>query len=132
VSDPLKGLRGVYAALLALESIVVGLALLVLPKFGTGATPVGVAVLGGLAVVMLLSAFVQRRSWGLNLALALQVITVVAGFVFVTALGVMGVVFALVWVGVLLMRRDLVRKMERGELPYQQVGDAEDRPVTDR
>ena len=31
--DPLKGLRGVYAAVLALESIVVALALLVLPLF---------------------------------------------------------------------------------------------------
>ena len=31
---PTKGLRGVYAALLVLEAIVVGLALLVLPKFG--------------------------------------------------------------------------------------------------
>ena len=123
MTDPLKGLRGVYAALLALESIVVGLALLVLPKFGTGASPVGVAVLGGLAVVMLLSAFVQRTSWGLNVALALQAITVVAGFVLVPVLGVLGVVFALVWAGVLLMRRDLVRKMERGELPAQQVPD---------
>lgn len=130
--DPLKGIRGVYAAVLALESIVVGLALLVLPKFGPGATPLGVSVLGGLAVVMLLSAFVQRTSWGLTLALALQVITIVAGFVFVTALGVMGIVFALVWVGILLLRRDLVGKMERGELPSQQLGAAEDRPVTDR
>ena len=32
--DPMKGLRGVFAALLVLEAIVVGLALLVLPKFG--------------------------------------------------------------------------------------------------
>jgi hypothetical protein len=48
------------------------------------------------------------------------VVTVVAGFVFVPALGVMGIVFALVWVGILLMRRDLVGKMERGELPSQQ------------
>ena len=40
VPDPTaKGLRGVYAAVLVLEGIVVGLALLVLPKFGAVATP---------------------------------------------------------------------------------------------
>ena len=36
IPDPTKGLRGVYAAVLVLEAIVVGLALLVLPKFGAG------------------------------------------------------------------------------------------------
>jgi hypothetical protein len=116
--DPMKGLRGVYAATLILESIVVLLALLVLPKFGAGATPVGVAVIGGLAVVMIVAAFLQRRPWGLALALVLQVVTIACGFL-VLALGVMGVVFALVFVGLLLLRRDVARKMARGELPSQ-------------
>jgi hypothetical protein len=116
--DPMKGLRGVYAATLILESIVVLLALLVLPKFGAGATPVGVAVIGGLAVVMIGAAFLQRRPWGLALALVLQVVTIACGFL-VLALGVMGVVFALVFVGLLLLRRDVARKMARGELPSQ-------------
>jgi hypothetical protein len=114
--DPMKGLRGVYAATLILESIVVLLALLVLPKFGAGATQVGVAVIGGLAVVMIVAAFLQRRPWGLALALVLQVVTIACGFL-VLALGVMGVVFALVFVGLLLLRRDVARKMARGELP---------------
>jgi hypothetical protein len=116
--DPMKGLRGVYAATLILESIVVLLALLVLPKFGAGATPVGVAVIGGLAVVMIVAAFLQRRPWGLALALVLQVVTIACGFL-VLALGVMGVVFALVFVGLRLLRRDVARKMARGELPSQ-------------
>jgi hypothetical protein len=116
--DPMKGLRGVYAATLILESIVVLLALLVLPKFGAGATPVGVAVIGGLAVVMIVAAFLQRRPWGLALALVLQVVTIACGFL-VLALGVMGVVFALFFVGLLLLRRDVARKMARGELPSQ-------------
>jgi hypothetical protein len=34
---------------------------------------------------------------------------------------VMGVVFALVWGAILMMRRDLLGKMARGELPSQQV-----------
>jgi hypothetical protein len=116
--DPVKGLRGVYAALLVLEAIVVGLALLVLPKFGAGATPLGVVLIGGLAVVMVVASGLQRRPWGLALALALQVATVACGLL-VPALGVMGLVFAAVWGGVLLMRRDVLRRMERGELPAQ-------------
>ena len=118
VPDPMKGLRGVYAALLVLEAIVVGLALLVLPKFGTGATPLGVALIGGLAVAMVVASGLQRRPWGLGLALALQAATVACGLL-VPALGVMGLVFAAVWAGLLLMRRDVARRYARGDLPAQ-------------
>jgi Protein of unknown function (DUF4233) len=118
--DPMKGLRGVYAATLTLEAIVVALALLVLPKFGEGATPFGVTVISALAVAMVVAAGLQRRPWGLGFALALQAVMIVCGLL-VPALGVMGVVFALVWAGILLLRRDLMGKMARGELPSQQV-----------
>jgi Protein of unknown function (DUF4233) len=120
IPDPTKGLRGVFAALLVLESIVVGLALLVLPKFGAGATAIGIALIGGLAVAMIVASGLQRRPWGLRLALVLQAATIACGLL-VPALGVMGLVFAAVWGGILLMRRDVLRKMERGELPAQQV-----------
>jgi Protein of unknown function (DUF4233) len=118
--DPMKGLRGVYAATLTLEAIVVGLALLVLPKFGEGATPFGVTVISALAVAMVVAAGMQRRPWGLGLALGLQAVMIACGLL-VPALGVLGVVFALVWAGILLLRRDLAGKMARGELPSQQV-----------
>jgi hypothetical protein len=110
----------VFAAVLVLESVVVGLALLVLPKFGDGATPLGVSVIGGIAVLMLLGAGLQGRTWGLGYALVLQVATIVAGFVLVPALGIVGILFALVWAGILWMRQDVRRRMERGELPAQQ------------
>jgi Protein of unknown function (DUF4233) len=118
--DPMKGLRGVYAATLTLEAIVVGLSLLVLAKFGDGATPLGVTVIVALAAAMVLAAGLQRRSWGLWLALALQVVMIGCGLL-VPALGWMGLVFALVWVVILLLRRDLAGKMARGELPSQQI-----------
>ena len=121
--DPMKGLRGVYAATLTLEAIVVALALLVLPKFGEGATPFGVTVISALAVAMVVAAGLQRRPWGLGLALGLQVVMIACGLL-VPALGVMGVVFALVWAGLLLLRRDLAGKMARGELPSQQARDS--------
>ncbi len=79
VPDPTRGLRGVYAAVLVLEAIVVGLALLVLPKFGVGATPLGVGLIGGLAVAMVVASGLQRRPWGLGLALGLQVATIACG-----------------------------------------------------
>jgi uncharacterized protein DUF4233 len=120
--DPMKGLRGVYAATLTLEAIVVALALLVLPKFGEGATPFGVTTIAGLAVAMVVAAGLQRRPWGLWFALGLQAVMIACGLL-VPALGVMGVVFALVWAGILLLRRDLLGKMARGELPSQQVRD---------
>jgi hypothetical protein len=113
----MKGLRGVYAALLALEAIVVGLALLVLPK-GAGATLPGFVLIGGLALAMIVASGLQRRPWGLALALALQAATVACGLL-VPALGIMGLVFAAVWAGILLMRRDVRRRLERGELPAQ-------------
>jgi hypothetical protein len=118
--DPMKGLRGVYAATLTLEAIVVALSLLVLSKFGEGATPFGVTVISALAVAMVVAAGLQRRPWGLWLALGLQAVMIACGLL-VAALGVMGVVFALVWAAILLLRRDLMGKMARGELPSQQV-----------
>jgi len=118
----MKGIRAVFAAVLVLEAIVVLLALLVFARFGNGPAAVGVAVIVGLAALMVVGSGLQRRPWGLGFALALQLATVVAGFVLVTPLAVVGVVFALVWGGLLLMRRDVARRMARGELPSQRGG----------
>jgi hypothetical protein len=118
VPDPTRGLRGVFAAILVLEAVVVALALLVLPKFGAGATWWGVALIGGIALLMVVAAGLQRRPWALRLALVLQAATIACGLL-VPGLAVMGVVFAGVWGGVLLMRREVRRRWLRGELPAQ-------------
>lgn len=117
--DPMKGVRGVFAATLVLESIVVLLALLVLPKFGQGATPLGVTAILLVGLGMIVAAGLQRRPWGLGLALGLQVAMIACGFL-VPALAVMGLVFGGVWAGLLFLRRDVALRMERGELPSQQ------------
>lgn len=117
--DPMKGIRGIFAMTLILEAIVVGLALLVLPKFGGGGSGPGIAVIGGLAVAMILASGVQRRPWGLAVALLLQVAVIVAGFLLVPALGVMGVVFAVVWLLLLWMRREVARRLAGGEQATQ-------------
>ncbi|MBW0103365.1 DUF4233 domain-containing protein [Pseudonocardia sp. KRD-291] len=116
----MKGIRGIFAATLILEAIVVLLALLVLPKFGEGATALGVTTMLLIALAMILASGLQRRSYGLPVALGLQVVTIGAGFWLVTGLGIMGVVFAIVWGVLLWMRWDVRRKMERGLLPSQQ------------
>jgi Protein of unknown function (DUF4233) len=123
VPDPRKGLRGVYAAVLVLEAIVVGLALLVLPKFGAGATPLGVGLIGGLALLMVVASGLQRRPWGLAFALVLQAATVACGLL-VPALAIVGLIFAAVWAGILLMARDVLARYARGELPAQRAAGA--------
>ena len=120
--DPMKGIRGVFAAVLVLEAIVALLALLVFARFGSGPPAVGTAVIVGLAVLMVVGSGLLRRSWGLGYALVVQIVTIVAGFVLVTPLGVVGLIFAIVWAVLLLMRRDVARRMARGELPGQRGG----------
>ncbi|MGQ0481751.1 MAG: DUF4233 domain-containing protein [Pseudonocardia sp.] len=119
VPDPWKGLRGVMAAILILESLVVLLALLVVTKIGDNGGPLGVGIVLALAAAMVLAARFLARPWGLGLVVALQVVMIACGFLS-AALGVLGVVFGLVWLAILLMRRDVARKMARGELPSQQ------------
>ena len=113
--DPMKGLRGIFAATLVLEAVVVALALL-LPGV-EGAASGAIAGLAGLLVV---ASGLQRRPWGLGVALVLQAF-MIAGGLLVPALGFMGVVFGLVWAFLLYLRHDVAQKMARGELPSQQV-----------
>lgn len=119
-TDPMKGARGVFAATLILEVIVVLLALLVLPRFGSGSTALGFGVIIGLAVAMILVSGLQRRSWGLAAALVLQVLLVVASLVFVPSLAVVAFAFVIVWAVLVWMRREVARRMAAGTLPSQQ------------
>lgn len=92
-----------------MEAIVVGLALLAIGRLGDGlAGPAGWYT-GVLALAMLVSAFVQRRPWGLGMALALQV-AMVAGWFAHPALGGLGLLFVLVWAYLLYVRRAVARR----------------------
>ncbi|MGH3911279.1 MAG: DUF4233 domain-containing protein [Pseudonocardiaceae bacterium] len=108
--DPLRGLRGIFAGTLVMEAILVGLALLVVSRFSGGlGGPAGWYTVG-LAVGMLGAALVQRHSWGLGLALALQV-AMVAGWFAHPALGGMGLLFVLVWAYLLHVRSEALRRL---------------------
>ncbi|RJO69848.1 DUF4233 domain-containing protein [Nocardia panacis] len=118
--DPWKGLRGVMAGTLILEAIVVLLALPVVGSVGGGITWLSGGYLVALAVIMILGAGVQRRSRALPFNLALQVLTIAGMFIHVS-IGVIGVLFAVVWAFILVLRSDVKKRMEHGLLPGQRI-----------
>ena len=107
------------AATLVLEVIVVLLTLLVVTKFGgQNGGGFGVALVVALAAAMIVLVRFAGRPWVLPAALALQVVMLIGGLL-VGVLMALGVIFGLVWLGLLMMRRDVAQKHARGELPSQ-------------
>ncbi len=123
-ADPWKGFRGVMAGTLILESIVVLLALPVVSYSHGGLSVVSGGYLVGLAVVLILLAGMQGRSWALWVNLAVQAVVIAGAFIHV-AVGFIGVIFAGVWVFIAYLRAEVKRRQEQGLLPGQQ------RPPTD-
>ncbi|MFI6172596.1 DUF4233 domain-containing protein [Nocardia sp. NPDC051052] len=117
-TDPWKGFRGVMAGTLILEAIVVLLALPVVGSVGGGVTWASGTYLVVLAVVMFLGAGVQRRSWAMPFNLGLQVFVLLGTFIHLS-IGVIGIVFAVVWGFILVLRADVRGRMEKGLLPGQ-------------
>ena len=123
--DPLRSFAGVMAATLLLEMIVVLLSIPVVSNLGSGmATWQGVLV-GALAAALLLTCAVLRRPWGIWVAVGLQLVMIVC-WVALPALGILGVVFGLVWAILLWMRRDVAKRMAEGRLPSQQTESSQD------
>lgn len=118
-SDPMKSFAGVAAATLLLEVLVVLLSMPVVANLGSGlATWQGVLV-GVLAFALLVTCAFLRRPWGLYVAAGLQVV-MIACWAALPALGVLGLVFGLVWTVLLWMRSDVAKRMAQGTLPSQQ------------
>ena len=84
--DPWKSFRGVMAGTLILEAIVVLLALPVVATGGKGLTVWSGGYLVGLAVVLILMAGLQGRSWAIWVNVALQFV-VIAGVVIHAGIG---------------------------------------------
>jgi hypothetical protein len=117
--DPWKSFRGVMAGTLILEAIVVLLALPVVDMVGGGLTAWSMAYLIGFAVFLVLLSGVQGRSWAVWLNLGVQLI-LVAGFFVYPAVGMVGVVFAIVWGIIAYLRVEVLRRQRQGRLPGQQ------------
>lgn len=117
--DPWKSFRGVMAGTLILEAIVVLLALPVVAVGGTGLTVWSGGYLIGLAVVLILMAGLQGRPWAIWVNLALQFV-VIAGVVIHAGIGFIGLVFLVVWLLIVYLRGEVLRRQRRGLLPGQQ------------
>lgn len=114
--DPERGLRGVMSATLVLEAIVVLLSIPVAANTGSGASPVGIAVICILAVAMIALCAFAGKPWFLRAALILQALTIL-GWLITPALGVMGIVFAVVWGSIIWFRNEFRRRLAAGTLP---------------
>ncbi|MFG1792420.1 DUF4233 domain-containing protein [Nocardia sp. NPDC049149] len=119
-TDPWKGFRGVMAGTLVLEAIVVLLALPVVADVGGGVTWFSGTYLVTLAVVMFLGAGFQRRSWAMPFNLGLQVLLLLGIFIHLS-IGIIGVVFCVVWGFILVLRADVRGRIDKGLLPSQQI-----------
>jgi hypothetical protein len=117
--DPWKSFRGVMAATLILEIIVVLLALPVVATVGGGLTATSIGYLVGFAVLLGVLSGMQRRPWAIWANLGAQLI-LIAGFFLHPAVGFMGLVFAVVWALIAYMRAEVLRRQRLGLLPGQQ------------
>ncbi|BBX15782.1 hypothetical protein MDUV_06420 [Mycolicibacterium duvalii] len=117
--DPWRSFRGVMAGTLILEAIVVLLALPVVGAVGGGLTPVSTSYVIGAAVLLVLMAGVQGRSWAIWANLAVQLL-LVGGWVIYPGLGFIGVLFLVVWLLIAYLRAEVLRRQRRGLLPGQQ------------
>jgi uncharacterized protein DUF4233 len=117
--DPWKSFRGVMAGTLILEAIVVLLALPVVSVFEGGLTAFTSTYLIGFAVVLILLAGLQGRSWAIWANLGIQVV-LIAGWIVSGAVGFIGLVFTGVWVLIWYLRSEVKRREARGLLPGQQ------------
>jgi hypothetical protein len=104
-----RATRAVLAALLCLEALVVLLVPRAIAQTSTGLDATKTVVLIGLAVVLLLTAGLLGRPWGIGLGSALQ-LAVLATAVLAHVLILVGLMFIGLWWWVLTMRRDLAGK----------------------
>lgn len=117
--DPWKSFRGVMAGTLILEAIVVLLALPVVATIGGGLTLLSGAYLVGFTLVLILLAGVQGRPWAIWANLGVQPVLVLGMFVHLT-IGIVGLIFVMVWLFIAYLRAEVLRRERLGLLPGQQ------------
>ncbi|GAA3959107.1 DUF4233 domain-containing protein [Gordonia caeni] len=118
LTDPWKGFRGIMAAVLILEAIVVGLTFPVVATLGGGVTVVPGIYLGVVCLLLVVLSGMQRRPYALQINFAMQALVILGGL-FHWSIAVVGVVFLCVWIYIAYIRRDVERRIERGQLPGQ-------------
>jgi hypothetical protein len=107
--NPAAAVRGVGAAALGAEGLVLLLAIQPIRVLGGHLPGVAIAVVVGLCVACFAVAGLLRHPWAWHAGTALQVLVFASGFVFHPSLAVLGVLFGLVWGYVLHVRRRVLR-----------------------
>lgn len=118
--DPMKGIRGVMAGTLVLEAITIWLALTVILRVDDGAywTTFNWVAITALGAAHLIMAFFQRMPWALPVNLVLQVL-LLAGVFIHPSVGIIAIIFIIVWWYLLHLRSTLIERMKRGLLTTQ-------------
>jgi Protein of unknown function (DUF4233) len=117
--DPWKSFRGVLAGVLVLEAIVMLLAIPVVGVTGRGLTAITATYLIGVAALMVVLSALQRRRWAIWADLAVQLI-VIGGYFVHAAIGFIGLLFTGVWLLIIYLRAEVLRRQQGGLLPGQQ------------
>lgn len=108
--NPAGALRGVGAACLAIEALVLLLAIQPLRVLGGNLAGWGVWSMVGLAVLCCVLAGLLRRRWAWYAGVVVQVLVIGAG-VAQWAIAVLGVIFAGIWLYVLHLRRSILGRV---------------------
>lgn len=119
-------MRGVCAALLTFEAVVLMLFAPVAAALTDLSAPVAAAIGLGLAALCLVTAALLRRPWAYHLGTALQVVAVLLGFV-VPAMFLLGAAFGGLWLVALRLGRQVeAREAARrgGDVPPEAATDA--------
>ena len=77
------------------------------------------AYLIGVAVLLVLMSGVQGRSWAIWANLGVQLLLIV-GWVIYSGVGFIGVLFTVVWLLIVYLRAEVLRRQRSGLLPGQQ------------
>ncbi|OBA62262.1 hypothetical protein A5647_08465 [Mycobacterium sp. 1100029.7] len=115
-ADPWRSFRGVMAATLILEAVVVLLAIPVVGAVGGGLNAASLGYLIGLAVLLILLCGIQGRRGAIWVNLGVQVI-VLAGFAVYAGVGFIGVLFTGLWLLIVYFRAEVRRRQQHGQLP---------------
>lgn len=116
--DPEKGLRGSISATLVLEALTVLLAIPVAKNTGAGTGTLGVIAIVVLALLMIAACVYVRKPWHPWAVAGLQVLTI-AGWAISAPLGVVGIVFGVVFAFIFWFGYEYRRRARLGLLPGQ-------------
>ncbi|MBN9644169.1 DUF4233 domain-containing protein [Corynebacterium mendelii] len=119
--DPMKGLRGVMAGTLVMESISLLLVLTVILRIDGGEhwTTFNWMYVTAIGVAMFVLGFAMKKPWAMAANWILQVLALVGGVIVHISMGIMAVVFILVWLYIMYLRKVLIERMQRGLLTTQ-------------